>query len=157
MVNAVIHTNSLIVDNNTYQSASFGKMLQIFGIEQLTIASAQVTLDGGGSKNFAITGNVEIFSTTIEGIELYLDFVSEQTFQFQLTGILPSLKLSTIRAQQILPNNDLTNISDLLDTAFQNVKLVFDSERNEIYFGLLQSSFQLTFLGDRVIVKQDRL
>jgi len=147
MVNAVIHTNSLIVDNNTYQSASFGKMLQIFGIEQLTIASAQVTLDGGGSKNFAITGNVEIFSTTIEGIELYLDFVSEQTFQFQLTGILPSLKLSTIRAQQILPNNDLTNISDLLDTAFQNVKLVFDSERNEIYFGLLQSSFQLTFLA----------
>src|SRR6266705_6738895 len=130
MVNAVIHTNSLIVDNNTYQSASFGKMLQIFGIEQLTIASAQVTLDGDGSKNFAITGNVEIFSTTIERIELYLDFVSEQTFQFQLTGILPSLKLSTIRAQQILPNNDLTNISDLLDTAFQNVKLVFDSERN---------------------------
>ncbi|GHO90556.1 hypothetical protein KSF_006040 [Reticulibacter mediterranei] len=147
MANVLISNDTLTMDDTTYQSTAFSQVLQIFGISQLPINAAQVTPDGDGSKNFTITGNVNLFSTAIDGVTLYLDFITTDTFQFQLQGLFPSFQLSTIRAQQILPANELTNLSELLGMTFQNVTFVFDSERGEIYFGLLQSSSQLTSLS----------
>lgn len=146
MADIVISNGTLTLDGTMYRSDAFSKMLQIFGVEQLVISSAQVKPDGGGSKNFTITGNVEIFSVSLQGIELYFAVTSEQDFQFQFTGILPSLELSTLLAKQILPDNELSNLPELLNTSFASVKVVFDSARQAIYFGLLNSSNRFTFL-----------
>jgi hypothetical protein len=147
MPDILISNNTLTVDGTSYQSDAFAQMLQILGVTQLPFNAAQVTPDGNGSKNFTITGTIDLFATSLVGATLYLDFVTASTFQFQLQGLLPSFQLSTIRAQQILPANDLTNLSELLALTFQNVTLMFDSETSAIYFGVLQSSTQLTALS----------
>lgn len=67
MADIVISNGTLTLDGTMYRSDAFSKMLQIFGVEQLVISSAQVKPDGGGSKNFTITGNVEIFSVSLQG------------------------------------------------------------------------------------------
>ncbi len=143
----VIRNNALIADQRTYTSDAFGKMLQVFGVTELPITSAQEEPDGGDSRNFAVTGGAQIFSQPSQPIRLYLDFALDGSFQFQFTTTLPSLSLDTLRSQRILPSSALSDIPELSSIEFNDVELSFDSERTEIYFAQTSSTAPLAFLA----------
>jgi uncharacterized protein DUF6603 len=147
MSDAIISNDTLTVDNETYRSDAFAELLRILAAESLIITSAQLEYDEDGSQNFTVTGNTEILSEAVEGVELYLEFSSDSDFEFQLNCTLPSLALSTLQAMQILPTSQFTDIAEVLALQFQDVSLTFDSQKTEIYFGVLFSHGQLTLLA----------
>ena len=156
MENVIIRDNSVAVNGDVYQSSALGEMLRVFGVEELEISSAQIEPDDGDGGNFTIKGSVNIFSQQLQGIELYLNFMSGGNFEFQFTGILPSLTLSMLRANQILPTSALSDIPDLLSAEFGGVKMIFDSVKSDIYFGLLSSSLRFGAL-DAIGLSLDKI
>ena len=150
MDGVIIRVDSLVAGDSTYRSGAFARLLQVLGVSELPFSAAEVTQDGGGSKNFTVKGAARLFDQEVEGVSLYLAYGAaggSPEFQFQFRATLPSLSLSTLRARGILPVGPLSDVVQLLSAEFEGVGLVFDSEGERVYFGLLSSDLRLNILA----------
>jgi hypothetical protein len=140
MDNPIIRDNALVIEGREYLSAAFGVMLDALGAGEITITSAAMQADADGGKNFAVTGAAQILSQPV-AVELYLDFLEGDAFEFQLTSTFQDLSFSTLRDKAVLPDSPF--VAQLLPMSFPGVKLTFDSEKTELYFGAIESDARL--------------
>lgn len=137
MNRAVINRDSLVVGGQEYRSGAFGTLLDVLGVASLDINAAPPEPDGEGSRNFTVTGTMELFSQPVT-VELYLEFVRDGAFEFELATSIPSLTLGVLHERKILPDSPF--VQPLLSTEFPDVQLVYDSEEASLYLASLESA-----------------
>jgi hypothetical protein len=146
----IIRADALVTEEREYASAAFNALLTAFGVNELKIESDEAQPDKDGSKNFSVAGSAHILSESVP-IKLYLDFLSEDKFEFQLTAAFPTLTLSVLRDHGILPGSSF--VTKLLPKSFPDVKVIFDSERTRLYFAAIESNERIDIFGNLLLDK----
>ena len=128
--------NFLSLDGKNFPSDAFDAMLTAFKTTELTIEVDSFTPDAAPSQNFKINGKTTLFTQSV-AITLYLHFPPTGALQFQFKAALPSLKLQTLRDNDILPNSQF--VGPLLAAEYPDSEVIFDSTGAQLYAACIQS------------------
>jgi len=130
------------MDGTLLTAPAFAAMLTLFKLDRLTISAGNVVPDPEGS-NFRVTGQLALLGTMVSDVDLYFEAANDGEYEFQLSGVCAALSLRTLLNAGLLPARRLESMPELLDLSFDKVQLVYDSERQTLFFGVTQSPHQL--------------
>jgi hypothetical protein len=148
----IISSNQLTFEGETYTSDAFQAMLDAFGVTEIEIREVNKEVyTNNGIDSYSLVGTVSLFSKEIESAELYLDFQNADSFEFQFTANLPSFGFDLISRLGLIPNLKIFDLVEILSLDFPETELIFDSKKQEFYFGLEESEHTLSLLSSNGI------